>query len=1748
MPRRLERFDRILLATVLPVWVLCFGLHLRQLYRTGLAVPPVFVSPAPGTDAYPEVAGVRPESFVGDSGLRVGDRLLRVGNADLRGTGYIGFYAVALAEADTASSVAVEVERSGRRSTVAMPLSRHPRPWLRIPGLLAIVAACVIVLWRAPPSSRARLFFAAFMAIAILETPFDGGPLWETYASQVVFYLAGGATVVLILSWSFLFPGEIPASRRIAPIWAWIAGGLWLAMHGAFFVRSPLPAPALPAIAFGLDASVAIACLGALTHNYRQSGPIGKRQVKWILLGAYIGCVTTMTYVLVTLVDAQNRWLDQVSLLVALGFPTMAVGVLIGVIGHHLFDVDRVITATTAYGLFLWTAVVTSLLVVPGLATALSAISGVPPVGAQVVVALALAAVLVPADRFIRPRIERLFFRERAALKQGIGQLLRELSACDTETASFARTAERLDALLSPDACVLYGFDGECYTPIVARSAGTPPPIAADGPLIALLTKQLGPLVRERWGDDERARLGADDRAAIERIGAAVLVPVRHRALLRGFICLGAKRSGDVYTSTDCALLAAVGDKLSVELNRCEEEAARAPLARLRAQTERLPASPHAVGGAQPSPADASRPFIGRQHELTLLRAALEHVRGGRGRLMLLTGEAGAGKTRLAEEFVSEARQCGAQVAWGRCREGVGVRAFYPWSQILRSCVRGLTTDDLRRLVNDAGPMFAAVVPAIRDRLADLPAAPAIESAEARFRLFDGIARFLEGVAEGAPLVVVLDDLHEADRSSLRLLEFLVQDLRHMRVLIVATYREVGVGSDDPLAETFAEVVRDPGSEWVEVRRFGDAEVAELIQAHTGRPAPAELAAAVCRQTEGSPLFVVEFVRVLQAEGRLARSEPAAEWEGIPREVRAVIRRRIGRLSSGCREILKITALAKRALPAEVLIEALRDGAPPAAADEGGAGLREAVVAGILTEGADVPRRYRFAHALIRDTVGEDISGDEGANLHRRLASVLERGPVSDDALAELAHHWFEATAAPDVAQRLVDKAADYARRAAEQAVSMLAYEDAARLYRLALAALDRLDVPDRPQRAALELALGEALRCAGDVPAAREVFMQAAGEARAMGAAELFARAAIGVAGRYGEVGRADDRLCALLGEALAGLPATDSEVRARVMARLAVELTYSREAGRAEELCASALAAALRLRSPAVLTDAFNAGQVVDAQRDPHERLALASEIVRVAERAGDRKSAVEVTGWRVDYLLELGDMRALDAEIARHARLAESLHEPQYNWLSGMFRAMRALHDGDFAAAETLAAEALAHGQRAHDRNAAQAYAAQLFFIRRGQGRLEELRLPLEGLATQYPAMPAWRIGLALLCVESDLLETARGMFEHLAATGFVAVPRDRGWLTSLGMLAEVAAALEDGPRAGTLYGLLLPYAERNISVTGAAVSVGPVARCLGLLAMAMHRVADAERHLEAALAMSVRWRAQPVVARVQCELAELLLRRDQAGDRSRAEELLQASQAAAQQLGMTKLAERVRAAHGGPMAGSAPAPASGEARTAEVRGESGDHAGTENALCREGEYWLLRYRGCVSRVRDRAGLAHLAALVRRPHEEIPALILAGLDASVPAGVRPPGLRGYWEADLGEVLDARARAEYRQRLDDIAEEIEAAERAGDIGRVDRLRAEGERLREGIGAALGLGGRARRIGSPVERARVRVTRALREAIARIAAVDAALGEHLTRSVRTGTCCCYAPPEPTSWAVIDTPMANAGFAAQPRR
>jgi eukaryotic-like serine/threonine-protein kinase len=580
--------------------------------------------------------------------------------------------------------------------------------------------------------------------------------------------------------------------------------------------------------------------------------------------------------------------------------------------------------------------------------------------------------------------------------------------------------------------------------------------------------------------------------------------------------------------------------------------------------------------------------FVGREAELAELRAGLESALAGRGRLFLLVGEPGIGKSRLADELIRYAGGRGARVLAGRCWEAGGAPAYWPWTQSLRAYVRTVEPQALQSQLGAGAPELTQIVPELRDILPALPEPSSVESEGARFQLFDATAEFLRSAARTQPLVLVLDDLHAADAPSLLLLQFLARELGSTRILVVGAYRDVDPVPGEPLTELLAEVAREPVTRRLSIRGLDQHEVAEYVQLTASDIASEELVARVHEETEGNPLFVGEIVRLLSLEG--ARRDAVEGPLAIPESVRGVIARRLDHLSDECNRILTLASVLGRefALDSLALLSAL-------SVEELLDTLDEAMGARVVSDLPGAHGRLRFAHVLIRDTIYERLTAARRARLHREAVEALGAvyGVVPGPHLAELTHH--------AIAGAAFDKGLDYAWRAADQALTLLAYEEAARLYETALEALDRARPSDDGARCQLLLSLGEAEARGGNTSAAKTAFLAAGDIARRLGLAGELGWAALGYGGRkaYGRAGE-DDRLVPLIEEALTALPEEEAELRARLLARLAGalrdELLPERRDRLSEEAVAlarwtgnaAALAYALDSRATAVVAPA--------------------------------------------------------------------------------------------------------------------------------------------------------------------------------------------------------------------------------------------------------------------------------------------------------------------------------------------------------------------------------------------------------------------------------------------------------------------------------------------------------------------------------------------------------------------------------
>ena len=537
-----------------------------------------------------------------------------------------------------------------------------------------------------------------------------------------------------------------------------------------------------------------------------------------------------------------------------------------------------------------------------------------------------------------------------------------------------------------------------------------------------------------------------DDAVSIisQHLHADPVPPSRHNpeipeALDRGVLALLAKRPEDrPADATDAR-------KLLVEaLEETPDEAAEA-----------RPANPleSLAGGV----------YVGRELELDRLREAVDAALAGRGSLQLVVGEPGIGKTRAAEELATFARVSGARVYWGRCREDEGAPAYWPWVQAVRSYARDADPVALAWQLGGGAAEVAQLIPEVAEKL-DIEPAKGSDSEEARFRLFDSVTSLLLAAARDRPIVIVLDDLHWADEPSLLLLRFAARELASSGLLILGTYRDVELGRHHPLARVLGEISGIEGSGRILLRGLGVGAVERYIEMTSGAPSPPGLAEAVQEQTDGNPFFVGEVVRLLASEGKLTGGASAAELE-IPQGVREVVGRRLDRLSEETNEGLRVAAVIGRDFDEDLVARVVKQ--PPEVLMKA---AEEAIAERLVTDLGN--GRYSFAHALVRDTLYEELSAPKRSALHELAGLAIEAicGGNVEERLGELAHHFLAAAPRGDLA-----KAIDYAQQAGAQDMEQVAYEDAVDVYSRALEVLELMEEPDEALRCRLLLLLGGA-------------------------------------------------------------------------------------------------------------------------------------------------------------------------------------------------------------------------------------------------------------------------------------------------------------------------------------------------------------------------------------------------------------------------------------------------------------------------------------------------------------------------------------------------------------------------------------------------------------------------------------------------------------------------------------------------
>jgi hypothetical protein len=1109
-----------------------------------------------------------------------------------------------------------------------------------------------------------------------------------------------------------------------------------------------------------------------------------------------------------------------------------------------------------------------------------------------------------------------------------------------------------------------------------------------------------------------------------------------------------------------------------------------------------------------------SRILVGRERELGLLDEILDHALNGVGGNAWIMGEAGIGKSRLLAEVAARANARGFALAWGRGWELGKAPSHWPWLEILRTLI-----------ARPAAPLTRA--PRLFSLLPELnPEARARAEDGDAFQLYDAVHGYLRAHSQVEPLALFFDDLHAADPSSLELAEFVATGLAGCRIALFGSQSDVVDRERPELERRLSRLARR--GERIVLGRLSQEHVATWLERATGDADPAA-ARRVHAASDGNPLFVSELL-CLPALGR-----PLSAAE-LPGTLRALIRERSSPLSAGEAEQLGAAAIIGRTFALPLWAEVT--------------GVEVSVLAGVAQEacraGLLAPAErdsFRFSHALVAETLILELEPAARAALHRRVATALERRHESDPAapLEAIAHHWLEAggEAAP--------RALAAVERAARLALSRLAFADAALLYERAIGVLASSSPVDLRRQAELSVALVEALARADERERAERVCARAVELARALGDGALLARAALAL-GSETRIGDADQPVVRLLEQALAWLPSDDGALGALVRARLASARQPALDPELPMRLAREAIAMGRRLGDERLLLAVIHAGLGALMDFAPaEERAALNAEALELATRLGDRPRALSAAQRLAFDRLELLDLHGFELALLHYEALGAELGEPRYAWVPAMFRSMRAEWQGEFAQAERWEREARDAREQGRGEGARLVRARPLTrALLRADGALLE-RFVSEFQAEAPHAASAGLLGALLAAWQGrdadarqalDLF-AARGLSHWIGrepaaggappgAPGSSTRETDHGWgyILMPEVSVEIACRLADVRWAETLYRELEGSAGKPFLLTMTGFTLhGMIDHALMRLSAVGQRWADVERHAAAAIAGSERLRARPLLARVRHDAAAIWLRRARAATHPperaalgrRALEFARGAELIARELGLEELAQCCRVLIGELEAAATEYTV---APNADPRGsEPGDaprdaaSAGALRLFC-EGEYWTVSLGGEVCRVQDNRGMRMLAQLVDNPGRELHVLELSG------------SVAGVDRTDSGALLDARARAAYRERLRELRAELDEAADNNDLARQERLQTEAEILSRELARAFGLGGRERRGGSAVERARVNVRRRLTLALRRIRAASPALGDAIAAALRTGIHCVYTPLE----------------------
>jgi tetratricopeptide (TPR) repeat protein len=919
---------------------------------------------------------------------------------------------------------------------------------------------------------------------------------------------------------------------------------------------------------------------------------------------------------------------------------------------------------------------------------------------------------------------------------------------------------------------------------------------------------------------------------------------------------------------------------------------------------------PPSLSGSMPLPWRMERAprsgVVAREAGRELLRDAAQRAReSGERQVVFVAGEAGIGKTTLVADVARTLYGEGIAVLYGACDEDVVV-PYRPFVELLRYLAMNAPDAWLRQLDAACLAQVARLAPEFVDRCPDLPAVPPSDPDAERYLLFNAILTMLSATSQTEPLMLVLDDLHWADRPTLNLLRHLAS-VPLGRVLLVATYRDIELAPTHALTGVLGAMTREPGVLRLSLKGFDRDEITAFLEATAGHELGdegREFAVSLWRDTDGNPFFVSEVLRHLAETGALVqdenghwRSKGSLSDTGIPDTVRAVVRARASRLDEGATAALGAASVVGRNFDLKTL-SALTGRTTDELLDV----LERAQGLALVSELPDVPGGFRFRHSLVHQAFYQDLGVTRRRVLHTRIVAAIDSsagsGVEGGAQTIEVAEHLL---AAGDLAD--ADRRTEAYRRAGEHALAMLAPDEAVRWFDHALETGDGVD---DEVRCSLLLGLGVAQRDAGSTEYGNT--LRAAGAmARSIGSADLMARCALeNSRGFWSTSGVVDEDRIEELAAARDALGEADRPMTARILATTAVELLYAQDEANRLTLSGEALAMGRRVGEAGTLAYLLRSWDLVHRlPRFLELRFDANCEHLAIASEVGDPVELFWALNNAAILALELGNAARFAELTPQVLPAARATGQKLLEWIGGFISVSRHIICCEWNLAEALMERTHQLGVECGQPDADAVYASHLFEIRRAQGRSDELVDLLRLVIDSAPEIEAFRPALGVCYCDLDMTD-GRELFEEDVADRFARYRPDGMWLTSMMMNAEVASHYNDLEAAAFLRDVLSPWRDQ-IAWTG-TTSAGAVAVGVGDLSTRLGQFEEAEHDLTGALDLHRQFEARAWVGRTLIAIARLHLTRRASGDTEAARVALAEVDDLATSLGSVVLARK------------------------------------------------------------------------------------------------------------------------------------------------------------------------------------------------------------------------------------------------